>query len=191
MNTLRRLTARLRNLLTRQTDQERFLEEMDEHISRQTEENLRSGMSPTEARRHALLKFGAVEAIRKQYHSEKSLPLIESVVSDIRYSVRILRKTQASPRLPRRRWPWRSEPTRQSSLSPSAFFSTGSVCLIPSSFACSIGVETSKRRFQTCGALLTTHPNSVRQRFLIRCLSNCAATITCWRTSSPSKTSAE
>jgi predicted permease len=49
-------------------------------------------MSPTEARRHALLKFGAVEAIREQYHSEKSLPLIESVVSDIRYSVRILRK---------------------------------------------------------------------------------------------------
>jgi len=92
MNTLRRLTARLRNLLTRQTDQERFLEEMDEHISRQTEENLRSGMSPTEARRHALLKFGAVEAIREQYHSEKILPLIESVVSDIRYSVRILRK---------------------------------------------------------------------------------------------------
>jgi predicted permease len=92
MNTLRRLTARLRNLLTRQTDQERFLEEMEEHISRQTEENLRSGISPTEARRQALLKFGAVEAIREQYHSEKSLPLIESVFSDIRYSVRILRK---------------------------------------------------------------------------------------------------
>src|SRR5262249_16949405 len=83
---------RLRNLLTRQTSQERLLEEMEEHVARQTEQNLRSGMTPTEARRQALMKFGAIESIREQYHTEKSLPLIESVFSDIRYSVRILRK---------------------------------------------------------------------------------------------------
>lgn len=92
MNFLRRLTARLHNLLTRQISQERFLEEIEEHISRQTEENIRSGMTPIEARRQALIKFGAVESIREQYHAEKSLPLIESLVSDIRYSTRILRK---------------------------------------------------------------------------------------------------
>jgi len=45
---------------------------MEEHLSLQTEENLRSGMTPAEARRQARLKFGAVEAIREQYHAEKS-----------------------------------------------------------------------------------------------------------------------
>jgi predicted permease len=92
MKKLRRLMERLRNLLTRQTSQDRFLEEIEEHISHQTEENLRSGMTPTEARRQALIKFGAVESIREQYHAEKSLPLIESIVTDIRYSARTLRK---------------------------------------------------------------------------------------------------
>ena len=50
-------------------------------------------MSPDEARRHAVLKFGAAGAIREQYHAEKSLPLIESVAQDVRYSSRILRRS--------------------------------------------------------------------------------------------------
>jgi predicted permease len=93
MRLLKRLLARLRNLASRQSDDQRFLEEMEEHLSRQTEENLRSGMTPAQARREAVLKFGAVEAIREQYHAEKSLPFVESVVQDVRYSLRILRKS--------------------------------------------------------------------------------------------------
>ena len=93
MRLLKRLFARLRNLASRQSDDQRFLEEMEEHVSRQTEENLRSGMAPAEARRQAVLKFGAVEAIREQYHAEKSLPFVESIVQDVRYSLRILCKS--------------------------------------------------------------------------------------------------
>jgi predicted permease len=93
MRPLKRLLARLRNLVSHQRGDQRFLEEMEEHLSRQTEENLRSGMTPAEARRQAVLKFGAVEAIREQYHAEKSLPFIESVVQDVRYSMRILGKS--------------------------------------------------------------------------------------------------
>jgi predicted permease len=93
MRLLKRLFARLRNLASRQSDDQRFLEEMEEHVSRQSEENLRSGMAPAEARRQAVLKFGAVEAIREQYHAEKSLPFVESIVQDVRYSLRILRKS--------------------------------------------------------------------------------------------------
>ncbi len=93
MRLLKRLFARLRNLASRQSDDQRFLEEMEEHVSRQTEENVCSGMAPAEARRQAVLKFGAVEAIREQYHAEKSLPFVESIVQDVRYSLRILRKS--------------------------------------------------------------------------------------------------
>ena len=93
MKLLRRSVRRIRNLVSRQSVQERFLEEMEQHLNRLTEENVRLGMSPEEARRQAVLKFGAAGAIREQYHAEKSLPLIESAVQDVRYAARILRRS--------------------------------------------------------------------------------------------------
>jgi predicted permease len=50
-------------------------------------------MTPTEARRQALLKLGAVEAIREQYHEEEGLPLLEHLLHDVRYAFRQLRKS--------------------------------------------------------------------------------------------------
>lgn len=92
MSTFRRFLARCGNLVSRHFNQTRLDEEIEDHLARQTEENLRSGMTPTEARRQAILKFGPVETIHEQYHAEKGLPLIESIFSDLRYSFRILRK---------------------------------------------------------------------------------------------------
>ena len=92
MKFLRRLAVRLHNLLWRQSNEERMREEIEAHLSRQTEENVRCGMSLSEARRQAILKFGPVEAIEEKYHAENSLPTVESMVSDIRYSLRLLRK---------------------------------------------------------------------------------------------------
>ncbi|MGB6192445.1 MAG: ABC transporter permease, partial [Terracidiphilus sp.] len=93
MKLLTRLVKRIRNLVSRQSGQERFLEEMQEHLIRLTEENIRLGMSPEEARRQAKLNFGAPGAIREQYQAEKSLPLIESAAQDVRYAARILRRS--------------------------------------------------------------------------------------------------
>jgi predicted permease len=93
MKILRRFLVRIRNLVLRQSDADRFREEMQEHLIRQTEENMRSGMLPDEARRQAALQFGVAEAIREQYHAETSLPLMESTLQDLRYAVRILRKS--------------------------------------------------------------------------------------------------
>jgi predicted permease len=93
MQLLKRFLARLLNLASLQSGDQRFLEEMEEHLSLQTEENLRTGMTPDEARRQARLKFGPMEAMREQYYAEKSLPFIESVIQDVRYSVRILGKS--------------------------------------------------------------------------------------------------
>lgn len=93
MKLLRRFLTRVRNLMWQTSDDWRFLEEMEEHLSRQAEDNVRSGMAPAEARRQAVLKFGAVEAIREQYHAEKSLPFFESIIQDVRYSSRVLRKS--------------------------------------------------------------------------------------------------
>jgi putative ABC transport system permease protein len=90
MNSLKRFFTRLRNFLTGRRNGERLREEMEEHIALQTAENQRAGMSPAEARRQAVLKFGAVPAIREQYQSEVSLPFLDTLSRDLRYAVRQL-----------------------------------------------------------------------------------------------------
>jgi predicted permease len=87
---LRRFLIRLSNLVTRRSTDQRLREEIAEHLAFQTEENLRAGMSPVEARRQAVLKLGAAEAIRQDHHAEQSLPLIENLLFDLKYAVRML-----------------------------------------------------------------------------------------------------
>jgi predicted permease len=93
MKFLRRFFTRLRNLATRRTDDERLREEIEEHIALQTAENLRAGLSPLEARRQAMLKFGGVEAIKEDYRAERGLLFIENLMRDVRFALRVLRKS--------------------------------------------------------------------------------------------------
>jgi macrolide transport system ATP-binding/permease protein len=93
MRSLRRFLARLVNLATKQAQDERLREEIEEHIALQTDENLRAGLSPVEARRQAMLKFGGVEAMKQDYRAERGLLLIENLVQDARFAVRSLRRT--------------------------------------------------------------------------------------------------
>jgi predicted permease len=94
MKSLRRFFARFSNLAAGRRADQRLREEMEEHLAQQTADNLRAGMSTAEAHRQAVLKFGAVEAIREDYHAELGLPSIESLLRDLRYA---LRQLAASP----------------------------------------------------------------------------------------------
>src|SRR5580692_10982995 len=87
---LRRFCIRLSNFATGHRSDQRLREEIAEHLAFQTDENLRAGMSPAEARRQAVLKLGAAEAIREDHHAEQSLPLIENLLFDLRYAARML-----------------------------------------------------------------------------------------------------
>ena len=93
MRFLRRFFIRLSNFTAGRRADQRLQEEMAEHLALQTEENLRAGMSPAEARRQAAVRLGAVEAIREHHHAEQSLPLIENLFFDLRYAVRMLQKS--------------------------------------------------------------------------------------------------
>jgi predicted permease len=68
---------------------------MESHLVAQTEENIRAGMTPEEARRQAGVKFGAVEAVRQDDHAETGQPLFEDLLMDIRYALRVLWKSPA------------------------------------------------------------------------------------------------
>jgi predicted permease len=93
MKPFKRLLARVRNFTTKHRGDERLREEMEEHLALQTEENIRVGMTLAEARRQARLQFGAIEAIRENYHAEKGLPLLENLLHDTRFALRILCKS--------------------------------------------------------------------------------------------------
>ena len=93
MRFLRRFLARLANFAARRDSDQRLREEIEEHLALQTEENLRAGMPPGEARRQAVLKFGAREAIREDCHAEQGLPFLETLLQDVRYALRLFAKS--------------------------------------------------------------------------------------------------
>lgn len=90
MRGLKRLLARVKKLVMASRGDARLREELETHASLLTEENICSGMTPEEARRQAVLKLGAIEAVREQYHSEEGLPFLQNVVFDLRYAVRMI-----------------------------------------------------------------------------------------------------
>jgi predicted permease len=93
MRFLRRFFIRLSNFTAGRRADQRLQEEMAEHLALQTEENLRVGMSPAEARRKAALKLGAAQAIREHHNDEQGLPLAENFLFDLRYAFRMLHRS--------------------------------------------------------------------------------------------------
>jgi predicted permease len=95
MRTLRRFLRRLTSWATTLEDEERLQAEIEEHLALQTVEYVRAGLSPVEARRQALLKFGAVEAMKESYRDQRGLPFMETLIQDTRHALRRLRTAPA------------------------------------------------------------------------------------------------
>ncbi len=67
-------------------------EELHAHIAMAVEENLQRGMQQHEARTTALRSFGGITQTRERYRTQRGLPFFETLVQDLRYAVRQLRK---------------------------------------------------------------------------------------------------
>jgi predicted permease len=90
MKSLRRFLSRLGHFVTRRRDDERLRQEIEEHITLQTDENLRAGLSLVEARRQAMLKFGGVEEMKQDYRAERGLLFVENLLGDLRNAGRTI-----------------------------------------------------------------------------------------------------
>ena len=69
-----------------------FAEEIETHLQMHLEDNLRSGMSPEQARREAILKLGGVESTTQAYREASTVPFVETLWQDFRYTVHQLRR---------------------------------------------------------------------------------------------------
>ena len=63
------------------------------HVEQQTADNIAAGMNPGEARRHALAQFGGLEYIKEEARDARGTQFVESVLQDVRYALRLLRKS--------------------------------------------------------------------------------------------------
>ena len=66
--------------------------ELRSHLELHMADNLRAGMDPTEARRQALIRLGGLEQTKENCRDRRGLPLIETVLADLRFAARTLRK---------------------------------------------------------------------------------------------------
>ncbi|HEX8146727.1 MAG TPA: ABC transporter permease [Pyrinomonadaceae bacterium] len=89
---LSKLRHRLRALLRKSEMDREMDEEVRFHLEREAEENARRGMTPSEARRAALLTFGGVERVREECREARGVRIIKDLWQDLHYGVRTLRK---------------------------------------------------------------------------------------------------
>jgi len=76
---------------------ERMMADLDqdirEHIAMETQDNIDRGMSPEEARYAAVRKFGNMTRVKEEAREVWSLVWLEQLWQDIRYALRVLRKS--------------------------------------------------------------------------------------------------
>jgi putative ABC transport system permease protein len=65
------------------------------HVEQQTEKNRRAGLSPGEARRQALVRFGGVEQTRERTREHLRVALVDTLARDVSYGLRSLRRHPA------------------------------------------------------------------------------------------------
>jgi predicted permease len=87
-----RLKTALRALLRRSQAERELDEELRYHIERQTEQNIRLGMNPEEARHNARRAFGGVEQAKERSRDARGVRWLEEIWQDLRYGARMLRK---------------------------------------------------------------------------------------------------
>ena len=87
------LITRLESLLGREQQERELDAELRYHIDMLTEEHVRQGLPPEQARREALRVFGPVETVKDQVRDAWLSRFFEIAAQDVRYGLRSLRRS--------------------------------------------------------------------------------------------------
>jgi hypothetical protein len=92
---LRKAYRTVRSLFVKDRVEREMAAELSFHFEHLTEENIRRGMEPAEARSAARRMMGGVEQIKEEVREERAGHWLETTLRDIRYGFRILRRKTA------------------------------------------------------------------------------------------------
>jgi putative ABC transport system permease protein len=87
---MRTLLSRLGELLFRRSREARLFDEIAHHLELLVEDLKRSGMSDADARLAARKQFGGVDRIRMKHREQRGVPVIETLLQDVRFALRVL-----------------------------------------------------------------------------------------------------
>ena len=93
MRHLRALWLRLLGFFASSRASADFDAELHSHLQMHIDDNLRAGMTAEQARRQALIQLGGLEQTRQAHRDRRTLPSLESLLRDVRYSLRTLSRT--------------------------------------------------------------------------------------------------
>ncbi len=92
---MRSLLQRLLGLFGRSGDDAEITAEIGSHVDAHVDDNIRSGMTPDEARRQALLALGGVAQTRERVRDTRTWTWLDEAREDIRYAFRMARRSPA------------------------------------------------------------------------------------------------
>jgi predicted permease len=95
MALLREAANRVRSFFHKEERDAELESELAVHLDLAIEENLRRGMTPEEARRQALVRFGGMEQAKEQQREARGLPKLDVLLQDLRYTFRTLGRDRA------------------------------------------------------------------------------------------------
>src|ERR1700729_3845145 len=94
MKLLRRFWVRLSAPLIREWQDRELALELDAHRQMLTDDNMRAGISPEEARRRAHIALGGLESVKEECRDRREFTLLSSLWRDLCYAARTLRRNR-------------------------------------------------------------------------------------------------
>jgi putative ABC transport system permease protein len=95
MRSVRAWLSRLGGMFRKHQHDTELAAELESHVQLHTDDAIRRGMTPEQARRDALLKLGGLEQTKELVRDQRTLPFAESLLQDFRFAARLLKKSPA------------------------------------------------------------------------------------------------
>src|SRR4051812_48085397 len=89
------IVRRVANLFSRSKLDQEIEAELQSHIEMRIADNIERGMSPAEARREALIRFGNPHVMKERITAVDAEMVLDSLWRDLHYSVRQLLRSPA------------------------------------------------------------------------------------------------
>jgi hypothetical protein len=102
MKNLRAWLLRLKGVFVKEARDRELAQELESHLQMHIDDNIRAGISTEEALRVALMKLGRADQTKGAYRDRATIPFLESILQDLRFTLRQLAITLRLHSLPRR-----------------------------------------------------------------------------------------